>query len=206
MATAGETMPRGWQGAAVNEIRWDWLLTHLPIDKMTANLSDDIFKYIFFDEKYSISIRISLKFVPRGLIDNRPVLVQVIAWRRTGDKPLPEQTLTQFTDACICGTWGRWINKVRIFNSCCVEYVIVKYLISKGGNRPFSISHYMSGVLSHLWSNAPVPYLFRAQFCYIPLNSNSVSTKSWFQFNNKLWFVLINHTGERCLCDAHNFR
>ena len=32
-------------------------------------------------------------------IDNKPELVQVMAWRRTGDKPLPETMLTQFTDA-----------------------------------------------------------------------------------------------------------
>ena len=32
-------------------------------------------------------------------IDNKPKLVQVMARRRTGDKPLPELMLTQFTDA-----------------------------------------------------------------------------------------------------------
>ena len=41
----------------------------------------------------------SLKFVHRSPIDNKPVLVQVMAWRRTGDKPLSEPMLTQFTDA-----------------------------------------------------------------------------------------------------------
>ena len=43
-------------------------------------------------------IQISLKFVPNGPIDNKPALVQVMAWRWTGDKPLPEPVLTQFTD------------------------------------------------------------------------------------------------------------
>ena len=47
----------------------------------------------------SVLIRISLKFVPKGPIDNKSALVQVMAWRRTGDKPLPEPILTQFTDA-----------------------------------------------------------------------------------------------------------
>ena len=28
--------------------------------------------------------------VPKGQIDNKPALVQVMAWHRTGDKPLPE--------------------------------------------------------------------------------------------------------------------
>ena len=38
-------------------------------------------------------------FIPRGLIDNESALVQVLAWCRTGDKPLPEPILTQFVDA-----------------------------------------------------------------------------------------------------------
>ena len=39
-----------------------------------------------------------MKFVPKGLIDKKSALVQVMAWRRTGDKPLPEPMLTQFND------------------------------------------------------------------------------------------------------------
>ena len=51
------------------------------------------------NKKFCISIRISLKFVPKGPIDNKSALVQVIAGLRAGDKPLPEPMLTQFTDA-----------------------------------------------------------------------------------------------------------
>ena len=65
---------------------------------MVAILADDNFKYIFFNEDYIIPIRISLKFVPRSTIDNKPELVQVMAWHRRGDKPLPEPMLTQFID------------------------------------------------------------------------------------------------------------
>ena len=57
---------------------------------MAANLADDIFKLIFLNENDRIPIQISLKFVPRDPIDNKPALVQVMAWRRTGDKPLTE--------------------------------------------------------------------------------------------------------------------
>ena len=66
---------------------------------MAANLADSIFKCIFINEKFCISIQISLKFVPRGPVDNRPALVQVMAWRQTGDKPLSESTVIKFTDA-----------------------------------------------------------------------------------------------------------
>ena len=38
-------------------------------------------------------------FVPTSLVDNNPALVQVMAWRQTGDKPLPEPMLTRFTHA-----------------------------------------------------------------------------------------------------------
>ena len=36
---------------------------------------DDIFKCIFFNENVLISIKISLKFVPKGQINNIPALV-----------------------------------------------------------------------------------------------------------------------------------
>ena len=64
-------------------------------------ITDDIFKSIF-NESVWISITtctISLKFIPKGPIDHKLALVQVVAWHRTGEKPLPESMLTQFTDA-----------------------------------------------------------------------------------------------------------
>ena len=72
---------------------------------MATILTDDIFKPIFLNENLKITIQISLKFVLRSPIDNKPALVQVTAWRRTGDKPLSEPMLTQFTDAYM-QHWG----------------------------------------------------------------------------------------------------
>ena len=66
---------------------------------MAVNLADDIFNHIFLNENVRISIKISVELVTKGPIDNKPILFQVMAWRRTGDKPLPEPMLTQFTDA-----------------------------------------------------------------------------------------------------------
>ena len=39
------------------------------------HFADDIFRCIFMNEKFSILIEISLKFVPKGPIDNNPTLV-----------------------------------------------------------------------------------------------------------------------------------
>ena len=74
------------------------LLTHLPLDKMASVLTDDIFKCIFLNENNKIQIPISLKFIPRSPMANKTALVQVTAWHRIGDKPLPELMMTQFTD------------------------------------------------------------------------------------------------------------
>ena len=76
-------------------------MVHLtvPLDKMVAILADDNFKYISLSEYDRIPICISLKIIPKSPIDNKPSLVQVMAWRRKGDKPLPELMLTQVTDA-----------------------------------------------------------------------------------------------------------
>ena len=75
------------------------VLTHLPRDKMVALLADGILKGIFLNETDKISIQISPKLVPRSPIDHKSALVRVMAWRRTGDKSLPEPMMTQFTDA-----------------------------------------------------------------------------------------------------------
>ena len=63
------------------------------------HFADDSFKRIFFNENVGISIKISLKFVHKGPINNIPALVQIMAWRRPGDKPLSEPNSGEFTDA-----------------------------------------------------------------------------------------------------------
>ena len=85
------------------------LLDNLTNGQNGRHFADDIFRRIFLNEKFSILIRILLKFVHKGPIDNKWALIQVMAWRRTGDKPLSEPMPTHFTDAYICGTRGRWV-------------------------------------------------------------------------------------------------
>ena len=54
-----------------------------------------------------ISLKISLKFVPKGWIINIPVLVQIMAWQ-PGDKPLSEPMMVSFL-MHICITWPQWV-------------------------------------------------------------------------------------------------
>ena len=70
--------------------------------------ADDTFKRIFLDENVRASIRISLKFVLKGPIDNIPALVQIKAWRRSGDKPLSEPMMVNSLTH-ICVTRPQWV-------------------------------------------------------------------------------------------------
>ena len=66
---------------------------------MAAILADSIFQCIFLNKKVWILLKISIKFDPKVRINNILALVQIMAWRQPGDKPLSEPMLSQFTDA-----------------------------------------------------------------------------------------------------------
>ena len=63
---------------------------------------DDVFKWIFLNENVLILIKISLKFVSKGLINNIASLVQIMAWYRPGDKLLSEPMMVRLlTHICV---------------------------------------------------------------------------------------------------------
>ena len=64
--------------------------------------ADDTFKRILVSEN------LSPKFVPKRPIKNKPELIEIMAWHRTGNRPLYEQIITQFTNGCV--TKLQWIN------------------------------------------------------------------------------------------------
>ena len=72
------------------------------------HFADDIFKRIFFNENIWIPIKISLKFLPKGSMNKIPALVQIMAWRRPGDKPLSEPMMVSLLTH-ICVTRPQWV-------------------------------------------------------------------------------------------------
>ena len=74
------------------------------------HFTDDIFKRIFVNENVCISIKISLTFVPEGPIKNIAALVQIMAWRCPGDKPLSEPMLVSLPTH-ICITQPQWVKR-----------------------------------------------------------------------------------------------
>ena len=86
------------------------LKTHWGRDKWPP-FSRRHFKCIFLNENALISIKISLKFVPKGQINNIPALVQIMAWRRSGDKPSSEPWM-EILLTHICVTRPQWVNSL----------------------------------------------------------------------------------------------
>ena len=76
------------------------------------HFADDIFGCIFLNENVWIAIKIWLNFVPKGPINNIPTLVQIMAWRRTGDKPLSGPMMVSLPTH-ICVTRPQWVNPLR---------------------------------------------------------------------------------------------
>ena len=74
---------------------------------------DDIFKSMFLNENVRISIKNSLKFVLKGPINNIPALVQIMAWRRSGEKPLSEPMMVRLPTH-ICVAQPQWVKRTNV--------------------------------------------------------------------------------------------
>ena len=99
-------------------LRWDlsavsvwWTLNTLRPRQNRRHFADDILNYIFLNENVWIPIKISLKFFPQGPINNIPVLVQIMAWRQPGDKPLSGPMMVRFPTH-ICVTRPQWVKEL----------------------------------------------------------------------------------------------
>ena len=64
----------------------------------------------FLEWNGCIPIKISLRFVPKGSINNIRALLQIMAWCRQGDKPLSEPMMVSLpTHICVAGShWVNW--------------------------------------------------------------------------------------------------
>ena len=105
--------------------------------------ADDIFKRIFLNENIWIRIEISLKFVPKGSINNIPALVQIMAWPRPGHKPLSEPMMVYLpTHICITRPqWVKWMLQERssvcpkLAQSCWVFFIDFQYKLMTSGSH-----------------------------------------------------------------------
>ena len=88
------------------------------------------------NENVLIWIQISLKFVRKGPINNNPSLVQIMAWRRPGDKPLCEPMMIILLTH-ICVTRPQWVKtplrcysfQLRDNSILFTQHLVAKYVV-----------------------------------------------------------------------------
>ena len=88
------------------------------------HFADAIFKCIFLNEYVWIPIKIPLKFVPQGPINNIPALVQIMAWCRPGDKPSSGPMMVRLPTH-ICITRPQWVKHIwhEIFGDIALQKI-----------------------------------------------------------------------------------
>ena len=158
---------RSQSGLATNTLKpnlaQSWVNTLRPRQN-GRHFADDIFKWIFLNENVSIPIKIPMKFVPKCPINNIPALVQIMAWRRPGDKPLSEPMMVSLTTHIYVTRpqWVNWVNNYPIddlphlvgyflnrrwpvFNSTLMNTILWKYISNchlQNVGQPVQISVY----------------------------------------------------------------
>ena len=113
---------------------------------------------------------ISLKFVPQGPIRNIPALVQKMARRWLGDKPLPEPMMVKLL-MHICVTQPQWVKMVSHLGF--LNFIMVIYLsgdslciktwpwlfYSKWNHSNYSSLNIMTQPTMNWWLSARLQYL-----------------------------------------------
>ena len=118
---------------------------------------EDIFKCIFLNENVRISIKISLKFVPRGPMNDIPALVQIMVWRRQDDKPLSEPMLVSLLTH-ICVTRPQWVIdtlRPRFYQTGSA------WSMDQGSNRKHSAVHNFAPTVTKfcvMWEGQALPH------------------------------------------------
>ena len=102
-----------------------------------CHFPDYICNCIFLNENVWISIKISLKLVPKDPINNIPTLVQIMAWHRPGDKPLSEPMMF-ISLMHICVTQPQWVKASKDMVGC--------EMFSQKINQPYLVFHFIDSI------------------------------------------------------------
>ena len=83
-------------------------ISHWGWHKMAANFLATFSNAFSWMKVYKFRLRVHSKFVSKGPIDNIPALVEIMAWRWPGDKPLSETMMVSLLRH-ICVTQPQWV-------------------------------------------------------------------------------------------------
>ena len=145
-------------------------------------------------------MNISLMFVPKGQINNIPALVEIMAWRRPGDKPLSQPMMFKLLTH-ICVTRPQWVeahNRYTDSGEHLKHFRFIKSWLETGyfdisswqkilGKQSYRVTHFRS-------------ILVKSRLCHVPAtgNGNGRATHKWYQQVDVRW----NGEGVNCCCPS----
>ena len=106
----GSSIQWSWDGT-------EWWTRWTPFRRLHFHVHFLQCKLLYF----YILINFSLKYVRKGPIENNPSLVQIMAWRRLGDKPLSEPMMISLPTH-ICVSRPPWVNPTISISSLRVTF------------------------------------------------------------------------------------
>ena len=140
----------------------------LRLRKNGRHFADDIFKCIFLNENVWIPIEISLKSVPKDLINNFPALVQIMAWHRPGDKPLSKSMMVNLL-MYVCVTRPQWVKYRTSYALLGVSLFLASGKYHHAGN----FCHHIVVFLKLFWVMCPLT----SEVCHPNMPSMYMSCK-----------------------------
>ena len=109
----GTTIYRTWFHIVSMLVTWykcDVSMNTLRLRPNCHHIADEIFECICLNKNVWISLKISLKFVPKVRINTVLALVQIMTWQRPGDKPLSKPMMDSLLTH-ICTKQPQWVNR-----------------------------------------------------------------------------------------------
>ena len=98
----------GWRHVIIAVYCYTSALTHWGRDKMDAISQTTVSSAFSYMKMYELRLKFQWRLFLKGPINNIPALVQIMAWRRPGDKPLSEPMMVRLPTH-ICDTRPQWV-------------------------------------------------------------------------------------------------
>ena len=126
-------------------------LTHWGRDKMAAIFQTTCSNAFSWMKMYELWLRFHWSLFPRISINNIPALVQIMAWRQPGDKPLSEPIMVILLKH-ICLTRPQWVNVYIVWHILPLTLFGIK--LWKMGKKWYKGNIFLLEPFNCFWNNA----------------------------------------------------
>ena len=156
------------------------VLTHWGRIKMDT-ISQTTFSSAFSWMNVLIAINISLKIVPKVSINNIRALVQIMAWRSPGDKPLSEPMMVRLPTH-ICVTRPQWVK-------CIINTLLTSFSRCRWHFRIGCIACHNCICFIHILPK----YVSIVPLNYASIGLDNDAEQALSRYRNRWWHGLLTH-------------